>query len=349
METSRYQLVDSLYGPGTVGAWLLTICAVLISWTFNKSSRRKDSISIDFVGALLLPLVAAGHLIFQLSRLPYSVTETITSADIEVQKYASALEAPLNICETFSMVALLAAACCGPWWNSGPKLRRLVAVLLTGSLTWGTENLMFTMATLKGVKASDATLSRPYLFFIIPIMAMTWGFLALCVLIGGIVWIRGRINIKRADKSEDDLEQIRELWSQRYHSKVSNNGNGGTEVTRDQMAKLNTEVLETLRQDLRAMKSMTLLSLVFGPISFIASVLSTSSLSLPDAQESIAAKSHHQFFLIPESNGSLSNLDQVLALTGGILILLWATRVAYWSRKDSAESLEVARRRRRSI
>jgi hypothetical protein len=205
------------------------------------------------------------------------------------------------------------------------------------------------MATLKGVKASDATLSRPYLFFIIPIMAMTWGFLALCVLIGGIVWIRGRINIKRADKSEDDLEQIRELWSQRYHSKVSNNGNGGTEVTRDQMAKLNIEVLETLRQDLRAMKSMTLLSLLFGPISFIASVLSTFSLSLPDAQESIAAKSHHQFFLIPESNGSLSNLDQVLALTGGILMLLWATRAAYWSRKDSAESLEVARKRRRSI
>jgi hypothetical protein len=123
-------------------------------------------------------LVAAGHLIFQVSRLPYSVAETITSADVEVQKYASALEAPLNICETFSMVALLAAACCGPWWqHSGPKLRRLAAVLLTGLLSWGTENMMFAMATLSGVKANDATLSRPYLFFITPIVATTWGVL----------------------------------------------------------------------------------------------------------------------------------------------------------------------------
>ncbi len=122
-------------------------------------------------------------------------------------------------------------------------------------------------------------------------MAMTWGFLALCVLIGGIVWITGRINIKRAEKTEDDLEQIRKLWSLRYHSKVSSNGNGGTGITRDQMPKLNAE---TLRQDSRAMKSMTLLSLFFVPMSFIATVLSTSSLSLPDAQESIAAKYQQQ-------------------------------------------------------
>ena len=64
MDTFRYQLVDSLYGPGIVGAWLLTLCAVLISWTLNASSRRKDTISIDFIAALLLPMVAASHLVF---------------------------------------------------------------------------------------------------------------------------------------------------------------------------------------------------------------------------------------------------------------------------------------------
>jgi hypothetical protein len=137
-----------------------------------------------------------------MSKLPYSVVETITSADAELRKYASAIEAPLNICETFSMVALAAAICCGPWWDSDPKLGRLSAILATGLLSWGTENLMFAMATLRGVKASDATLSRPYLFFMTTLVASTWGFLVLCMLIGGMVWITGRINIKSDQKSE---------------------------------------------------------------------------------------------------------------------------------------------------
>ncbi|KAF8846851.1 hypothetical protein BDZ45DRAFT_637730 [Acephala macrosclerotiorum] len=346
METSRYQLVDSLYGPGTVGAWLLTLCAVLISWTLNISTRCKDNISIDFVGALLLPLVSAGHLIFQASRLPYSVAETITSADVEVQKYASALEAPLTICEAFSMVALIAAACCGPWWDSDPKLRRLIAVLVTGLLSWGTENLMFAMATLRGVKASDATLSRPYLFLITPIVAMTWGFLTLCVLAGGLVWIIGRINIKRAQKSEADLEKTRKLWSRRYHSTVSNFGNGDTKITRHQMVKLNAAGLDVVRQDSRAVASMTLLTLFFLPMSFVSSVF---GMSFSDTKQSMAAKPHRPFFLIPESNASMSNLDQILALTGGILVLLWAIRAAYSSRKNSAELLQSVLIRRRSI
>lgn len=135
METSRYQLVDSLYGPGTVGAWLLTLCAVLISWTLNKYKRCKNSVSIDFVGTCLLFMVAAADLIFQMTRLFYSVAETITSANVEIQKYASTLEAPLNICETFFMLTLIAAAFCGSWSNNESKFRRLSAVLVTGLLS----------------------------------------------------------------------------------------------------------------------------------------------------------------------------------------------------------------------
>jgi multidrug transporter EmrE-like cation transporter len=137
MDTSRYQLVDSLYGPGTVGAWLLTLCAILISWTLNTSSRRKDTSSVDFVGALLLPMVAVSHLVFQVARLPFSVAETITAQNVELQKYASAMEAPLNICETFSIAALLLAVFCGPWWSSDPKWKRLGLVLVAGLLSWG--------------------------------------------------------------------------------------------------------------------------------------------------------------------------------------------------------------------
>ncbi|KAJ5654131.1 hypothetical protein N7490_001134 [Penicillium lividum] len=177
MNTSRYQLVDSLYGPGTVGAWLLTLCAILISWTLNTSSRRKDSISLDFIAGLLFPLIAAGHVIFQIIRLPVPVAEAITTQNVEVQKYASALEAPLNICETFSMAALLLAVCCGPWWGIDPHWKRLGLVLVVGLLSWGTENVMFVMATIRGVRVEDTTLSRPYLFLLSPLVASTWAFL----------------------------------------------------------------------------------------------------------------------------------------------------------------------------
>ena len=345
METSRYQLVDSIYGPGTVGAWLLTLCAVLISWTLNKSIRRKDSISIDFVAALLLPLVAAGHLIFQVSRLPYSIAGTITSADVEVQKYACALQAPLNICETFSVVTLIAAVFCGPRWDGDPKFRRLSAVLVTGLLNWGTTNMMFAMAMLKGVKASDATLSRPYVFPVRPVMATGLGFNVVFMLIGGICCIIGRIKIQRAQKAGAYIERIRKRWSQRYQSTVSNLDNGDTEITRDKMADLNAAALDALRQDSR----ISLFTILFTPIPFMVTLSLTFSLSSAYTKQSAAAKSHQPFFLIPESNVSMSNLDQILALTGGILNLLWAIRAAYSSWKNTGEVPQSALPRRRSM
>jgi hypothetical protein len=350
MATSRYQLVDSLYGPGTVSAWLLTLCAIFISWTLNKSTRCKDSISLDFIGALLLPLVAAGHLIFQVSRLPYTAAETIISTDVEVQKYASALEAPLNICETFSVVSLLAAACCGPWWDGSPKLRRLAAVLVTASLSWGTENLMFAMVTLKGIRASDSTLSRPYCFLMKAIVGTTWGFLILCVLTGGMIWNIRMINIQRAQKSEADPETTRRPWLIPYYPKISRFGNNATEVTRDQMAQLKAADLDAkIPQDSLPVDPMSMLTMFLVPTSFIVAIFLMACLSFPGTEKSKAANLQQPFFLIPQSNGSMSSLDQISSLMGGILVLLWAIRAAYSSRKNTTKILQSVPRRRRSI
>jgi hypothetical protein len=330
METSRYQLVDSLYGPGTVGAWLLTLTAVLISWTLNRNTRHKDTISIDFIGVLVLPLVAAGHLAWQVYRLPYSIIETITSTDVEVQKYAAALEAPLNICETFSMVALLAAAACGPWWNSGPKLRRLGAVLGTGVTSWGMENLMFAAVTVKGVEERDATLSRPCLFWITPIVAITWTFLVLYLVIGALFCVIGRIDVQGILDGETDLEGIRSFW--RQEEKMKKPGRRASyEATP------------------RAMKSVSVLSTIFAQVSFLV-VLTSSITSLKSgSKESVTGDKPPMFFLIPVSNGSMRDLDQVLALLGGILVLLWTIRAAYLSRKGNSDSERRVLARRRSI
>jgi hypothetical protein len=45
-----------------------------------------------------------------------------------------------------------------------------------------------------------------------------------------------------------------------------------------------------------------------------------------------------QFILIPKSNGSFSNLDQILALVGGVIVLLTAIRRVYRSRLKRANT-----------
>jgi phosphotransferase system glucose/maltose/N-acetylglucosamine-specific IIC component len=77
--SSPYELVESLYGPGAVGAWVPTILSILISWTVSKRHGCKDTLSIDLVTMLLFPIVAAGHLIYQITRLNDPITLTLTS------------------------------------------------------------------------------------------------------------------------------------------------------------------------------------------------------------------------------------------------------------------------------
>ncbi|KAE9364758.1 hypothetical protein N431DRAFT_489255 [Stipitochalara longipes BDJ] len=350
MDPSRYQLVDSLYGPGTVGACLLTLCAVFVSWTVNVSSRSKDTISIDFIAALLLPAVAAGHLVFQVVRLPISVAEAMIAREVEKQKYASAMEAPLNVCETFSIAALLLAVCCGPWWESDPKLRRLGLVLVVGLLSWGTENMLFLTATMKGVNLEGATLSRPYLFLLAPMMASTWGFFAVTVGIGGIVWVASRTNAARAQKNESDLEGGGRRETKNHSLQGLHKNKASSGVTQVSVRKMNAQLERALQESRisehsnRTLWMMSSLSAFYLPSSLLTSILSIHS-SKSRNLKTYSAK----FILIPSSNGSMSNLDQILALVGGVIVLLAAVRHAYRSRSDKEQSLQKIRRRRRSI
>jgi hypothetical protein len=209
MSTSRFLLTDSLYGPGTVVAWLLTLCAVLVSWTLNPTSRCKDTFTLDLIVALLLPLVAAVHLIYQVFRLPAPISEVFTTQDLTLQQYASAIEAPLLICEMSAMAALVLALCCGPWWTSHVKLKRLCLVLVVGMISWGVESIMFVMATMKGVKIDEATLTRPYLFFLTPLVACVWAYSGFLVIVIGVYWFVGFIHDRKSRNSKTDLESFK--------------------------------------------------------------------------------------------------------------------------------------------
>lgn len=366
MDASRYQLVDSLYGPGTVAAWLLTLCAVLISWTLNTSSRRKDTISVDLIAALLLPLIAGGHVVFQIVRLPVSVAEVITTENAELQKYASALEAPLNICETFSLAALLFAVPCGPFWG-GLKLKRLGLILFVGLLSWAAENVMFAMATMRGVRLMNATLSRPYLFFLTPIVASTWGFLALCLAVGAYSWVMGQINTRRNREIERGSRAgpSRHATCPPTKTEVGNPAMiekiGHEELETmlrqfDELEKKQRQFYELERKNVywepelqtraeRSLRLVTTVTMVFLPMSFIYSIF---SLSIFETKNPSGTYYKH-FILIPKSTGSLSDLDQILALVGGAISVLASIRRAYRSRIDNEQSSQSSTKRRRSI
>ncbi|KAE8550425.1 hypothetical protein TMatcc_008453 [Talaromyces marneffei ATCC 18224] len=356
MDDSRYKLVDSLYGPGTVGAWLLTLCAVSISWTFNKSSRHKDTISVDFVAALLLPLIAAGHLVFLLIRLPVSLAEIITARAVELQQYESAIEAPLNICETFSVVALFWAILCGPWWHNIMKLKRLGLVVITGLFSWAMENVMFAMATMKGINARETTLSRPYLFLVTTIVASTWACLVICVLVGSLTWVISSINARRAqnkDGRQDTADEKRTEWIMSIaHLKASKKeSNNLTQEAIDHMnAQLERATQTSDRHSeirFRSLEMMTFVGLFFAPLSAILSLISTFD-SFSAMRKNSSALYSGRFLLIPQSDVSMSNLDQIAALVGGVIVLLAAIRSAYHSKEDN-KSASPSITRRQSI
>jgi hypothetical protein len=86
-------------------------------------------------------------------------------------------------------------------------------------------------------------------------------------------------------------------------------------------------------------------SIAFLPAGFIAGVLSIDSSRSHESMKTYSG----EFILIPKSNGSMSNLDQILALIGGVIVLLAALRHVYRSRRDKEQSSEKVKRRRRSI
>lgn len=139
MDTSRHELVDSLYGSGT-GRSLASIylrrlhqldaqCFVSAQRYNLRRLHRHTTSTLDSCRPRRLPDHTA----------PGPSPQVITAQHVELQRYASALEAPLTICETFSMAALLLAPFCGPWWDSRLKWRRLGLLLTVGLLSWATE------------------------------------------------------------------------------------------------------------------------------------------------------------------------------------------------------------------
>ena len=336
--------VDSLYGPGTIAAWLLTTLSVCISWLFDTRARRNDTVSLNVVTALLLPIVAAAHLFYLLANLPVSIAEALISRDDNIQQLVAAFEAPLNVCETFAMLSLLLAVfCLLPWQQSGPKYKRLGLIMVAGVLSWAPENLLFFVATRKGVKISESILSRPYLFFVSPLIGSVWTFLAGCfVYTGGfriIVWLLHR---RRVTHHQPTGTRKRNIAVRRFNYRTSTQANLELEMEMDQQ-----EDDALIQSKTRA---VTLMLLFYIPLSFAMALFSIYSIAYPKtkAQTEYRGRRHVQAFFIPNSPHRISAMDQALALSTGCLVLLYALVSAWRSRSLPVDppANRVIRRRR---
>ncbi|KAK0667612.1 hypothetical protein QBC41DRAFT_228166 [Cercophora samala] len=158
----RFSNVSSLYGPGNMGGWLCILLSLFITWTFNPKYSNSNTISPDFIIALTIPAVAAGHVYNMLFfRSPVSSSSSLktllTSSDIASQQFSSALEAPLTVCETFSSfgLALFGLAT----WKG--QMKRALIVLVVTVFTWSPE-WTIVIKTGWSLPVAESNMVRPF-------------------------------------------------------------------------------------------------------------------------------------------------------------------------------------------
>ena len=136
----RLAQVSSLYGPGTVTSWYLTLVSIILSWLLHPQKRRSDSIDVDLITVLTLPAVAAGHLLYLLHQIRHLLlqchgAQVEFDGDAELVQMFAAAEAPLVI----TNVALLMSAFLVAVAASRRGPRRSLAVTVVFALCLGTE------------------------------------------------------------------------------------------------------------------------------------------------------------------------------------------------------------------
>jgi len=211
--SERLAKVSSLYGPGTVGGWLFTLLSVLVTWTANPRSRRKDTITNDLIATLTLPTISTIHLLQQIRTSSHSVRSILTAQDVASLQLAAAIEAPLNVCETFAAVALVLF---GISVLSGHLIRGF-CILIVGFVSFSTE-----LVLLIGAFRADpslVTFARPFLFNVEGAMVLTTT-IAVILAIAYLATFFAQLS-PTPNVSEQDERRFREHLGSRQSSELA--------------------------------------------------------------------------------------------------------------------------------
>jgi hypothetical protein len=336
MSEARYQLVESLYGPGTAAGWLLTICSVLLSWLFNPRLKKVDHITNDFIATLTLPFIASAHVIFQLLRLPATPLEVFTSLAPEMVQRAAAIAAPLNICQTFSIFALLLFAISA--WRL--QVKRAALVFVAGVLSWATVNAVFVAH--QASQTQHAVLGNQDSYpTVISVVRRTDA--QQHAFLGNQDSYPTVISVRRTDAHQQSNFEMR--TSDKFalgiglgafifsllmftlpvlllvRRKIGNDSSPAENQEMDSFQRRTTSSIPAISRGIKRawMKSTAFISGLSTPIAFgVAILMSTGVLT----GEGFTLK--YQPFFIPKTSTSTRSLDQLVALAGGGITFLFS-------------------------
>ena len=343
--------VSSLYGPGTVTCWYFTVASVLVSWTLHPHKRNSGSIDVDLIATLTLPSVAAGHVISQSHSTNGSIRELMGGQDLRSKSAIAAIEAPFIIVETFmalSVILFLIAA-----WMA--NIRRALCVAVVGLLCFVVEcYIHFShIESLRMLYYLDFERTE---FFVVPdfvvhligfitgISIMLSLFVRCSAIIVGVFLI---FILKKSSPSCWDIgitgqtegistatispgPRITSLQTVNTQEDVSNDTR---RIWLRMLQGIEKDLLRTHGNQKRVLTSITMISCLFLPISFFATVLP------------LAMNSAHVFYFCmgepflaalgafamvyirnfsPQSNISILDLDQAIAATTGATVLAFS-------------------------
>ena len=343
--TSSISTIDSLYGPGTMIGWYLTLLGCVVSWTYHPERSRKDSIDADLVVAFMLPVAAVSHLVLLARQVP--PRHDVEHMDIE--RLVKVIEAPLIVTETFMSIAIWMFLIAAVAFRLKRAAVTAVVGLLCYSAIWylhvGNARQSGLLWRLQGPSVANSTL------------ALLGSAVALALLCAGASALTALFFMRRPRRNgtvpESESQSIPtpgpEQPSHRrdfieiasLHNENSLLEAEMTASTIQQMDELNGNMEKSLR-------SSTMLSTLFLPLSFLLSLYGVSyGQNTPPSWFEAAV--HPQVGLgtlmrfFPSSPASMRDSDQIVAALSGAIVFLFdlfsASRTRY-QQKQEAERRE---------
>jgi hypothetical protein len=340
--SNRYALVSSLYGPGTIGSWYLTLASIFVSWTLNHKKRRSGSIDVDLIAVLTLPAVAAAHVAIQVRSLIHRGGNTIQHNDSgQYAQVIAAVEAPLTLIESFmpiSVVLFLLSI-----WTY--CIRRAVCVAAIGLVCLATECYVHFSgleklgisyrSSLQTGHDSAARFTRSFVADFFGLIVAILAVLAACVTTSSVVV--GYCMRRQKPHTASELAERGERYSRRSSVVAAIEGRARTQTrTRPQSAE---PARNTTTK--RAVRASAWTSLLVAPSAFLTIVPTAGNTVYFTYQVLVTATNTHdssssrtvehvtfwarlKFFAAhfwPQSANSFSDLDQAVALAAGATVL----------------------------